>query len=637
MADGGQVYERAFLAGLRPPDSMTVSQWADRYRWLSGKGSAEKGQWRTDRTPYLREPMDCLSPSSPWRRVVLMFGSQMGKTEVVLNWLGAIIHLWPGPTLLVQPTLDMAKRLNRQRLDPLLKETPVLTELIAPARSRDSGNTMFLKEFRGGLFVLTGANSGSALQSMPAAYLAADEVSSYPMEADDKGDPLENAETRTSTFPMGKVLITSTPGTRGACRITEEYEKRSDRRGYAALMPCCGAHEVLRWREHAQWERPDGEVWMRCPACGERVGQEHKTGMLTGAVWKPSAVGDGMTAGFHLPGWYAPAGWTPWEQIRDEFLRAHGDPLLLKGWVNKRAAEAWEDEALAKVSADGLIVRAGEYRAGTCPTGVLVLLMSVDVQDTWLEVVVKGFGRGDESWRVWHQKIEGDPAQGDVWDQLLTILRTEFPREGGGTMRVRFCAVDTGGHYTAEAYNWAREHTKEGVVAIKGSSKRDAPALSKGKKIDVTFRGRTIANGLTLYMVGGHGLKRTVYSRLKIAEPGPGYVHFDDETTEEYLAGLTAERLQPRYVKGFQVLEWHCPSGARNEPLDLEVYCLAMLELVKRRYNRATMWDQLERLAEGGARVGAPPPATAAGDGKRSGWIERPSQARGVREKWISR
>lgn len=603
MADGGQVYERAFLAGLRPPDPMTVSQWADRHRWLSGKGSAEKGQWRTDRTPYLREPMDCLSPSSPWRRVVLMFGSQMGKTEVVLNWLGAIIHLWPGPTLLVQPTLDMAKRLNRQRLDPLLKETPVLTELIAPARSRDSGNTMFLKEFRGGLFVLTGANSGSALQSMPAAYLAADEVSSYPMEADDKGDPLENAETRTSTFPMGKVLITSTPGTRGACRITEEYEKRSDRRGYAALMPCCGAHEVLKWREHAQWDRPDGEVWMRCPACGERVGQEHKTAMLVGAVWKPSAAGDGMTAGFHLPGWYAPAGWTPWEQIRDEFLRAHGDPLLLKGWVNKRAAEAWEDEALAKVSADGLIVRAGEYRAGTCPAGVLVLLMSVDVQDTWLEVVVKGYGRGDESWRIWHQKVEGDPAQDDVWDQVLTILRTDFPREEGGTMRVRFCAVDTGGHFTAEAYNWAREHTREGVVAIKGANKRDAPALSKGNRIDVTFRGRTIANGLTLYMVGGHGLKRTVYSRLKIAEPGPGYVHFDDETTEEYLAGLTAERLQPRYVKGFQVLEWHCPSGARNEPLDLEVYCLAMLELVKRKYNRATMWDQLERLAEGGARV----------------------------------
>ena len=171
----------------------------------------------------------------------------------------------------MQPTLDMAKRLNRQRLDPLIKETPVLSDLIAPARSRDSGNTMFLKEFRGGLFVLTGANSGSGLQSMPAAYLAADEVSSYPLEADDKGDPLENAEARTSTFPMGKVLITSTPGTRGACRVTAEFEQRSDQRRFHAWMPCCGSREVIRWREHMVWDRPDGEVYCQCPSCGERV------------------------------------------------------------------------------------------------------------------------------------------------------------------------------------------------------------------------------------------------------------------------------------------------------------------------------------------------------------------------------
>ena len=138
MADAALIYRQAFADGLRPADPMTVGQWADAHRILSTKGSAEPGPWRTDRTPYLREPMQCLSPSSPWRRVVLMFGSQMGKTEVVLNWLGSIIHLWPAPTLLVQPTLDMAKRLNRQRLEPLLRETPVLSELIAPARARDT-------------------------------------------------------------------------------------------------------------------------------------------------------------------------------------------------------------------------------------------------------------------------------------------------------------------------------------------------------------------------------------------------------------------------------------------------------------------------------------------------------------------
>jgi phage terminase large subunit GpA-like protein len=628
MADAAVIYRAALREGLMPAAAMTVSEWADAHRVLSGKGSAEKGPWRTDRTPYLREPMDCLSPGSPWRRVVLMFGSQMGKTEVVLNWLGAIIHLWPAPTLLVQPTIDMAKRLNRQRLDPLLAETPALRELVAPARSRDSGNTMFSKEFRGGLFVLTGANSGSALQSMPAANLAADEVSSYPLEADDKGDPLENAEARTTTFPMGKVLITSTPGTRGACRITEEFEKRSDRRAFHALMPCCGSLEVLRWREHMKWDRPDGEVWCQCPACGERVAQHHKTAMLQGAVWRPMATGDGLTAGFHLPGWYAPAGWTPWEQIRDEFMRAKEDPLLLKGWVNKRAAEAWEDEAVARINADGLLARvaADAYPSGTVPDGVLLLLMAVDVQDTWLETTVWGFGRGEECWRIWHQKVEGDPAGDEVWKQIDTIRRTVWPRASGGEMTVRQCAVDTGGHFTHEAYEYCRRNASEGVVAIKGSTNRNAPALGKGSKVDVNWRGKVIKNGVTLYMVGGHTLKRTVYARLKKEGAGPGAFHFDQGTDEAFLQGLTAERLVPRMVKGFQVLDWHKPSGARNEPLDLIVYCLAMLELVKRRYNRATMWDQLEAAASKPALPGAAAaPRRRAGSGRSgsnfvSGW-----------------
>lgn len=590
------IYTPAFKTGFRPPNPMTLDQWADTHRVLSTKGSAEPGPWRTDRTPYLREPMQCLSPSSPWRRVVLMFGSQLGKTEVVLNWLGAIIHLWPAPTLLVQPTLDMAKRLNRQRLEPLLRETPALSELIAPARARDSGNTMFLKEFRGGLFVLTGANSGSGLQSMPAAYLLADEVSSYPFEADDKGDPLENAEARTSTFPMGKVLITSTPGTRGMCRITHEYETRSDRRQLALKMPCCGAHEVLRWREHMKWDAPDGEVFAQCPACGERVSEHHKTTMLMGAQWQPTAKGDGITAGFHLPGWYAPAGWTSWAQIRDEFLRAKTDPLLLKGWVNKRAAEAWEDEAVAAINADGLMAKAQSetYSSGTVPAGVVLLLMAVDVQDTWLETTVWGFGRGEEMWRIWHQKIEGSPAYDEVWEQIDSIRKTEWPREDGGTMNVRHCAVDTGGHFTQEAYEFCRQRTREGVVAIKGSSTKAAPALSKGSKVDVNSRGRVLKKGLTLYLVGGDTLKRTIYARLKKDSTGPGSIHFGNDVTEEFLQGLTCERLVPKTVKGFQVLTWEKPSGARNEPLDLAVYALAMLELVKRRYNRATMWDQLQ-------------------------------------------
>ena len=601
MPDAATIYRDAFIAALQPPLDLTVSEWADAERQLTRRSSSEPGLWRTDRVPFLKEPMDLLSPRERRiRRVVLIFGSQSGaKTECGLNWLGRTIAMDPAPFLVMFPTESFAKRQIRQRLLPLFNDTPAVAAKSLSSKSRDAANAMFLKEFEGDMLLsIIGGNSGSAAQGMPAQNLWVDEASSLPMEIDDKGDPIENAEARQTNFPDRKTLLTSTPGSRGACRITWEFETRSDRRRYGMLMPCCGKHAIIEW-PHMVWDTPDGEVFCQCPACGERVEQHHKTTMLAGGIWTPTAKGDGETAGFHLPGWYAPYGWLSWEKIRDEFLRAKGDPLLLKGWVNKRAAEAWEDESLAKVSADGLMARVGGYDHGSCPAGVLAVLMAVDVQDTWLEVTVWGYGRGDEAWRIWHQKIDGDPGQDQVWQQVTTIREIAWPHEAGGTMKAVHCAIDTGGHYTSEGYDYCRRYAKDGVVAIKGSSQRNAPVLGKGTKQDVTFRGKTVKNGVTLYMIGTHAIKRTVYSRLKIEEHGPGFVHFDNATTDDYLQGLTCERLQPRYVKGFQVLEWVKPSGARNEPLDLKVYCLAMLELLKRRYNRATMWDQLQAQLTG--------------------------------------
>ena len=174
-------------------------------------------------------------------------------------------------------------------------------------------------------------------------------------------------------------------------------------------------------------------------------------------------------------------------------------------------------------------------------------------------------------------------------------------------MKVRLCGVDTGGHFTQEAYNYCRERKSQGVVALKGSSTRAAPVLNKGKRVDVSKSGKTIKGGVMLYLVGTDTLKRTIYARLKHEGSGPGVIHFGSGTTDEYLRGLTCERLVPRSVKGFQVSTWEKPAGARNEPLDLFVYCLAVLELLKRRYNRATMWDQL-RAALNPAEPPPPPP-----------------------------
>ena len=243
--DGADDIRRFWRRGMRPDPDLTVSEWADQHRKLSSRASAEPGQYRTARTPYLREIMDALSPRHPAQRISFMKAAQVGATEAGNNWIGFVIHDAPGPMLAVLPTLEMAKRTSRGRLDPLISESPALRERVNPARSRDAGNSMLSKEFPGGILVLTGANSATGLRSMPARYIFLDEVDAYPASADEEGDPITLAEARTTTFShRRKVFIVSTPTIRGISRIEREYEA-SDQRRYFVPCPHCGAMQWL--------------------------------------------------------------------------------------------------------------------------------------------------------------------------------------------------------------------------------------------------------------------------------------------------------------------------------------------------------------------------------------------------------
>ena len=228
-----EIYAAAAAAGARPDPLLTISQWADRYRWLSQRASAEHGRWRTERTPYLREIMDCLSPSSLIERVAFMKGAQIGGTECGNNWMGYVIHQAPGPMMSVQPTVEMAKRNSKQRIEPLIEESEVLRKLVRDPRSRDSGNTVLSKDFPGGVLVMTGANSAVGLRSMAARYLFLDEVDAYPGDVEGEGDPITLALARTRTFARRKVFLVSTPKITGMSRM-----KRRMRRATSGSTGC---------------------------------------------------------------------------------------------------------------------------------------------------------------------------------------------------------------------------------------------------------------------------------------------------------------------------------------------------------------------------------------------------------------
>ena len=294
-----RVYEEAFLQGMKPDPLLTVSEWADDNRMLASVASGEPGPWRTTRTPYLKEIMDCLSPSSIIERVVAMFGSQLGKTETGLNWVGYVVHHAPGPMLMVQPTVEMAKRYSKQRVGPLIESSDAIRERIKPARAKDSGNTVLSKEFPGGILLMTGANSAVGLSSAPIRYLFMDEVDRFPGDADGEGDPVALAIQRTANFSNRKILLTSTPTIKGFSRVEAAYAE-SDQRRYWVPCPECGEFQILEWKQ-VRWPHGDREkAFYACVHCEASIQNHQKGWMLENGKWIAEAEGDGKTAGMPI-------------------------------------------------------------------------------------------------------------------------------------------------------------------------------------------------------------------------------------------------------------------------------------------------------------------------------------------------
>ena len=584
--DGAAEILRAWGAGLTPDPDLTVSQWADRHRMLSGRASAEPGRYRTARTPYMREIMDRLSPGDVMQRIVFMKAAQVGATEAGNNWIGFAIHQAPGPMLAVQPTVELAKRNSRQRIDPLIDESPDLRERVKPARSRDAGNTMLSKEFAGGILIMTGANSAVGLRSTPARYIFLDEVDAYPASADEEGDPVTLAEARSLTFAhRRKVFLVSTPTIRGLSRIEREYEA-SDQRRFFVPCPHCG---VMQWLKFDRLRWPKGKpetAEYHCEGCDQPIGEHHKTAMLEGGEWRATAVAaDPTTVGYHLSALYSPIGWLSWERIVRSWEAAQGSDEAIKAFRNTILGETWVETGEAP-DWQRLYDRRERWKSGTVPAGGLFLTAGADVQKDRIEVDVWAWGRGLESWLVDHVVIEGGPDRHDAWSELTALLDRSWPHERGAHLRIARLAIDTG--YEAPAvYSWSRAQGFGQVSPVKGVEgfNRSSP-VSGPTFVDATEGGKRLRRGARLWTVAVSTFKAETYRFLRLARPTeedmadgaafpPGSVHLPHWVENEWLKQFVAEQLVTvRTKRGFARLEWQ-KLRERNEALDCRVYARA--------------------------------------------------------------
>ena len=377
------------------------------HRWLSSRASAEPGRYRTARTPYLRAIMDALSPGHPAQRISFMKAAQVGATEAGNNWIGFVIHHAPGPMLAVLPTVEMAKRSSRGRIDPLIEDSAALKERVKPARSRDAGNSMLSKEFPGGILVLTGANSATGLRSMPARYVFLDEVDAYPASADEEGDPVTLAEARTTTFAhRRKVFMVSTPDHPRA--VPHRARVRGQRSAAVfRAVPALRGDAVAAVRAAALGEGPAGDRrlplrGLRPPHC--RASQDADAGDGANGGQQRQAT-DPTAIGFHLSALYSPIGWKSWAQIARDWLAAQGSDEMLRAARNTLLGETWVESGEAP-DWQRLADRRETYPA-QIPERGLFLTAGADVQKDRIEVDVWAWGRGLESWLVDHIVIAG--------------------------------------------------------------------------------------------------------------------------------------------------------------------------------------------------------------------------------------
>lgn len=584
------------MAGFTPPEDLTVAEWADRYRHLSPESSAEPGLWRTSRTPYLKEPMEAFTDPNI-ERIVMVAASQVGKSEFELNCIAYIMDEDPGSILYVQPTLDDARKFSRQRIAPMIRDTPRLKRKVKDVqRGRNTTSTVLQKSFPGGLLTLTGSNVASALASTPFRYLIGDERDRWAPSAGREGDPWELGRARQATFYNRKAIEVSTPTIKGESNIESSFYEGTRER-WCSKCPECGEFSEIKFDNivfkpiqkrvdgRRVWDI-DGEVSWCCPECGCLISEDDVR--RAPAKWiaeNPEAYEKRHTRSFWLNAFSSP--WTPWKTIVLRFLDAKDDPQALKVVYNTLLGELWEDRGDLQTE-DEMLARREDY--GQCADGtpvevpdeVLVLTCGVDTQQNRLEYEVLGHGRFGETWGIERGVIMGRPDAAETWQRLDGVVERRYRFRDGRTLRISMTCVDSGGSSTSDVYAACWQRAPMRVYPIKGQGGDSVPFTKPPTK---TFIDANKRRFIWLYVLGVDAGKTLIMSSLRVQEPGPKYCHFPLRMEAgydiNYFNGLLSEHYVANPNSRTNAMRWEkIPGHQRNEPLDCRNYALAALRIL---------------------------------------------------------
>lgn len=569
------------MAGMKPPENLTVTEWAEKRRRLSTESSAEPGPWRTTRTPYLREPMNAFTDPRV-RRIVMVAASQVGKSELELNIIGYIIDEDPGSILFVHPTTIDAKEFSKLRIAPEIRDCPTLRRKVAAPKSRDSGNTVLQKTYPGGILTMCGSTEAHALASKPIRYVLGDERDRWATSAGNEGDPWGLAMARQTTFYNAKAVEVSTPTVKNASAIADSYAEGTMER-WKSECPHCGEYHEIQWKD-IRYEYETKEVNKKktykvtsimyvCPGCA--AVSDEVTMKRQPARWEadnPDAYAQGVRS-FWLNAFVSQ--WASWESIILKFLNAVGNSRKLQVVYNTCFGELWEDRGELE-DEDSLMARREEYPA-ELPDGVLVLTAGVDTQDNRMEYEVVGHGHFGETWGIEKGIVMGRPDDEKTWAKLDEVLFDRvFHFADGLGLRLSMSFVDEGGHFTQDVRLQCRARIGKKVFCIKGMPGPDKPYTAPPKQMKIIVNQKTVGT-CWQYQIGVDSGKVMIMDNLSVKSPGSKFCHFPkrDDYGPGYFAGLLSERLEYDAEKKQPWVWKKIPGHERNEALDCRNYALA--------------------------------------------------------------
>lgn len=565
---------KVFADGVKIRKPMRVSEWADTYRVLSSQSSSEPGRWRTSRTPYLKEIMDCLSPDVPIRRVTIMKGHQVGYTEgILMNFIGYTMAHQPGPTMMVAPTLKQMQKIVFQKVEPMITDTPSVKEKIATRSKMSSRNTSIHKDFAGGFLTMVGANIAADLSGTSIRNLLLDEVDRMTEDSEGEGSPVELAVGRTAAYSRKKIIMGSTP-------VDEEFSvvarwfADGDERYYFVPCPHCGHYQTLEISHLSVNE--NGEATYSCEKCEKPITEKHKTLMLDRGEWRATSTPVHKSyRSYHLNALYSPVGFLSWDDVMVAKKKADSDEYYAKSFTNLYLGlptrQSVGEVPVPRVLKD----RADRADSHNLNMDSSLICTGVDIQKDRVEALTIAFHLRSMT-VIRHDIFHGDTNSDDEpWDELKALL---------DHCQIHLMAVDSG-YIPHRVHSWAKSHRDKRIHVVKGGASGTDGIISTSKFMEVSLHDRKVKSGNRYHTVDTSYLKTELYSRLLIEDSDhPEFIHFPNNMPEEFYEQLCSERKilanpdNPMDRTSPTRYRWKAIRH-RNEVLDMMVYSLGMYYL----------------------------------------------------------